>query len=279
MAEKTETLILGAKGMLGSELCNVFPDSVKWDMQELDITDEKAVNEKIAALKPKLIINAAAYTDVEGAEKNEELALKINAHAVRYIAKACKEVKAELVHFSTDYVFDGTEKSYDEDAVRHPINAYGRSKGSGEFSLEQRSGIYYNYYILRTSWLFGKNGKNFVDKILKLAKEKKEISVVSDQIGSPTYAKDLAFKVKDVITKPCGIYHTTNNGTCSWFEFAKEIIKIKGIDVKINPITSQEWQAAHPESANRPHCSVLLNTKLLKMRHWKDALEEYLKEK
>lgn len=276
MVEKTETLILGARGMLGSELCNVFPSSVKWDMQELDITDEKAVKEKITALKPKLIINAAAYTDVDGAEKDEEIAFKVNAHAVGYIAKACKKIKAELVHFSTDYVFDGTEKGYDEKTVKNPINVYGKSKSFGEEFLFQ---ILNKYYLIRTSWLFGKNGKNFVDTILKLAKEKKEISIVNDQIGSPTYAKDLAFKVKEVITKPRGIYHVTNNGTCSWFEFAQEIVKIKGIDVKVNPITSEQWEKSHQETVKRPRCSILLNTKLLKMRHWKNALEEYLKEK
>jgi dTDP-4-dehydrorhamnose reductase len=270
MVEKAKTLILGAKGMLGHDLCSVFPYAVQWGHEELDITDKDCVFKKIINLKPSLVINAAAYTRVDDAESNKELAFKVNADAVGYIAKACNTINADLIHFSTDYVFDGKKRGYAEDDMKNPLNTYGASKSKGEDLLMAGTK---RYYLIRTSWLFGRHGNNFVETVLRLAKEREKITIVDDQIGSPTYTKDLAEKIKELLGKPYGIYHITNDGICSWFEFAKEIIKLKNLNVEVVPIKSSQLKRA----ALRPRCSILLNNKLSKMRYWKDALNEYFR--
>ena len=288
-------IILGAMGMLGRELVEVFKDyhPIAWDIVNLDITNQQQVLEKITAEKPDIVINAAAYTDVNCCEKQEALAQKINGEAVGYIAEACEQVGAVMVHYSTDYVFDGAKKTgYMESDIPNPINAYGRTKLLGEKLLQQNCS---KFYLVRTAWIFGRFGpKNFVQKMIKLAKlklsysplkkffyllaGKMKIKVVNDSFGKPTYALDLAAATREIIDGhlPYGIYHLTNetpDGGISWYEFAAKAIALSGIDIKIVPCRSEDF----PQPARRPQYSALLNTKLPKMRDWKSALEEYLK--
>lgn len=269
-------LIIGSKGMLGHELVEVFKTSHEltlWDRNEIDIADKDDVNEKITELNPDIVINAAAYTAVDDAETNNEIAYKVNGYAVGYLSGVCKEINALLVHFSTDYVFDGQNKDgYAEDHhAAGALNEYGKSKLLGEKMI---SDVSPRYYLIRTAWLFGKSGKNFIETMLRLAAEGKDLKVVNDQIGSPTYAKDLAKKVRELIEskRPYGIYHITNSGVCSWYDFAKEIFDIAGLKPVINPVKSEEFRTP----AKRPNFSVLLNTKLPKMRPWQEALRDYL---
>ncbi|HHV23063.1 MAG: dTDP-4-dehydrorhamnose reductase [Methanosarcina sp.] len=259
-----KTLIIGASGMLGSDLCKVFPDAVKLAHQDLDITDRKQVIESILKIKPDVVINAAAYTNVDGCEDNRELTFQVNGYGPGHIAEACSKVGAVLVHFSTDYVFDGSKKEYVESDIPNPINVYGHSKLLGEKKIIENMD---DYRIVRISWLFGIHGKNFVETMLKLSREKDTVRVVNDQFGKPTYTMDLATKIKEVIELEPGIYHITNDGVCSCYEFASSII-----DNAI-PCTSEEF----PRKAKRPKYSVLVNTKTELMRHWKEALEAYLR--
>jgi len=267
-------LVLGAKGMLGHDLAEVFKEEelTAWDIGELNITDEKQVMEKITALKPDVVINAAAYTAVDDAESNKELCFKVNAYAVGFIAKACKDIDASLVHISTDYVFDGEKKGYNEDDKPSPSGVYGSSKALSEKLLAENTE---KYWLVRSSWLFGKHGKNFVDTIARLAKEKDSLDVVDDQLGSPTYTKDLALKIKEVIKKPFGVYHITNDGECTWFRFAKKIIELLGLKTKVNPITTEQLGRKAP----RPRFSILISNKISKPRNWEGALKEYLEVK
>lgn len=262
--------------MLGHELVEAFKNGhelVLWDREKVDISDEEDVEAKIEELKPDVAINAAAYTAVDDAESNEELAYKVNGSAAGFIANACKNINALFVHFSTDYVFDGKNKlGYKEDyPAGKSLNVYGESKALGEKMILD---IAPRYYLVRTSWLFGKNGKNFIETMLRLASEKKDLRVVNDQFGSPTYVKDLAVKVRELIEsqKPYGIYHITNSGACSWHEFALKIFKLAGLDPKIMPVKSAEF----PAPAKRPTYSMLINTKISPMRSWEEALKDYL---
>ncbi len=198
----------------------------------------------------------------------------MNADAVLYIAMAAKKASATLVHYSTDYVFDGRNiNGYKEDALKNPVNIYGASKSKGEDSITSN---YSKFYLIRTAWLYGKSGKNFVYKIIELASSKPMLKVVNDQFGSPTYAKDLALATKEIISSkmPFGIYHVTNSGSCSWHEFASEILKQKSLSTPIEPCSSSEF----PRPAKRPSCSVMLNTKLKPLRHWKSALKAFMEE-
>ena len=271
-----KTIIIGAKGMLGQELKKTFQDwnPICWDQAEIDIADEKNVDEKISEIKPDLVINAAAYTNVDGAETNRDLAMKVNGYGVGNLAKACKKCKAILIHYSTDYVFDGKKQEgyKEDDQTKNPINAYGESKLLGEKLLQKNTD---KYYLIRTSWLFGKYGKNFVETMLTLAQKNETIRVVSDQCGKPTFAFDLAKKTRSLVEEkfPFGIYHITNEGACSWYKFAKEIFKIANVNVKVIPVYSEEF----PTAAKRPTWSILVNTKLPQSRPWQKALEEYLK--
>lgn len=259
-------MILGAGGMLGSDLCRVFPDALKFTHQELDITDRELVIRTIIENKPDVVINAAAYTKVDQAEDEEELAFAINGYAPGYIAEGCALAGAKLIHYSTDYVFDGSKPEYVESDKTNPINTYGRSKLLGEQEIVQYTD---NYMIIRTSWLFGKHGKNFVDTMLRLSPQMENVKVVNDQFGRPTYTADLALKTAEIIDSEPGIYHITNDDTCSWYEFASAIIP------NVVPCTSAEY----PVKAKRPRYSVLENTKTTPMRHWKDALNAYFKER
>lgn len=253
--------------MLGHDLQSVFVGA-KCFGSELDITDENSVVRCIREFRPDVVINAAAYTDVDGCEEsgNLERALSVNGEALVHISRVCREVGAVLVHFSTDYVFDGSKEEYCESDVPDPINAYGRSKLLGERNIMKNMD---NYRIIRTSWLFGRHGNNFVDTMLRLSGEMDNVMVVDDQLGKPTYTADLAEMTAVVINMDPGIYHITNEGVCSWFEFAGAVIS------NVVACTSDEFVRL----AKRPMYSVLVNTKTAPMRHWRDALVDYLSSK
>jgi len=253
--------------------------------EDFDICDHVEMARVFENVKPDFVVNCAAYTNVDKAEEDEDTAMKVNGDCIGRLANLCKEFDATLIHFSTDYVFDGnSQKSWNEDDVCKPINVYGKSKLAGEIAIEKSNA---NHYIIRTAWLFDKVGNNFVNTMLRLADEKDELNIVSDQFGSPTYAKDLADKVIDeFISFSCedmdclaektvleyGIYHITNGKSCSWFEFANEIFKLKEKDVKVTPVSSYEFKRA----AKRPMYSVLKNNKTQPLRTWKVALRECL---
>lgn len=275
----TKLLVLGAKGMLGQDLVKVFSadrhyEVIAWDIKELDITNRKEVFEKISKLKPEIIINAAAYTDVDGCESAKDVCMRINGEAVGYLAKAAKKIDAVLVYYSTDYIFDGKKKEgYVEDEKNiSPINVYGQSKALGERELQKNTN---KYYLIRTSWLYGKAGKNFVDTMLKLAQTQKKLRVVCDQHGKPTYTVDLAKRTKELLEsgRDFGIYHITNEGETTWYEFAKKIFELAKVDIKVLPCTTEDF----PRPAKRPEYSILINTKLPPLRSWKIALFEYLR--
>lgn len=272
-------IITGSSGMLGSALVNEFKNSgmhqtFSFDKNQLDITNKKEIEKCFKKIKPNVLINAAAYTDVDDCEINRKQALNVNAKAVKNLAVLCNKINAVLVHFSTDYVFDGKNKNgYKESDKKNPINYYGWSKSLGEDYI---TSAMENYFIVRTSWLFGNNGKNFVDAILKKSNER-EIKVVDEQRGCPTYTNDLAIAVRILLQNHqnygFGIYHITNEGDCTWFDFAKEIIKINKSKSKVVPIKSSELD----RKAKRPKCSVLINTKFKnKLPIWQDALRRYL---
>lgn len=259
-----KTLILGADGMLGSDLCRVFSDAIHFTHGDLDITNKEDVIRIIKEIAPDVVINAAAYTNVDECEDERELAFEVNGKAPGYIAEACSCIGAKLVHFSTDYVFDGSKKEYAESDATNPINAYGESKLLGEQEIARHMD---DYRIMRISWLFGHHGKNFIDTMLKLSGEMDAVKVVNDQFGKPTYTADLARKVRKIIDLEPGIYHVTNEGVCSWYEFASAVID------NVVPCSSDEF----PTRAKRPNYSILTNTKTAPMRHWKEAVLEYLR--
>ncbi len=265
IAQVKKTLILGAYGMLGSDLQKVFPHS-ELRGHDLDITKGEELSALIHELKPELVINAAAYTDVDGCEDNSDLAFAVNGESLVRLAQECHDTGSCLIQFSTDYVFDGTKVMYDEYERPHPINVYGESKLLGETNIQKNMK---DYRIIRTSWLFGKHGKNFVDTIIRLSAEMPRVRVVNDQFGKPTYTVDLAKKTKEIFGLDPGIYHVTNEGLCSWFEFAEEIIP------NATPCSTSEF----PRKAKRPAYSGLTNTKIKPMRHWREALYDYLEER
>lgn len=267
-------LIIGAKGMLGTELVDEFAEynPVLWTRDDLDITNFEDINKKISSSDFDVIINATGYTNVDKAEEETDLATLINGESVLHIASACQKIHAIFVHYSTDYVFDGEKKEgYKEDDIPNPQNAYGRSKLAGERAILSIPSL--KYYIIRTSWLYGKNGTNFVDTMLQLAQEGKKIKVVDDQFGSPTYAKDLARATREILMshQEYGIYHRTNSGQTSWYEFAKEIFSVFGVRADLSACSSMEY----PTKAIRPKYSTLINTKLPNMRSWQEGLREY----
>lgn len=274
-------LITGANGLLGHELSSILKDHtlILLSHSQLDISDPESVNKQIDSSSPDIIINSAAYTQVDACETNYDLAFKSNAIGPKNLAIKCKQLGIPLIHISTDYVFEGNEKKNSplvEDDKLGPKTVYGKTKLEGEKMVQKNC---QKYFILRTAWLYGE-GKNFVKTMLSLSKKNKELKVVNDQIGSPTYAKDLAKAIKEIIEKKSdkyGIYHVTNKGEVSWYEFAKKIFEIKNIEIKVNPCTSEEF----PRPAPRPHYSVLSNQKWIDagftpMRDYEEALNEYL---
>lgn len=279
MEMKNNILIVGAKGMLGQTLAEALQEHslTLWDKEEIDITDSAQVSEKISRLRPDVIINTAAYTAVDACEENDELAMQVNGVGPGNLAQAAKTINATLVHYSTDYIFNGEKQNgYSEDfAEVEPVNAYGKSKAAGEAAIKKTADTTWNkYYIIRTAWLYGAGGPNFVDTMLKLAQDKDSLSVVNDQHGSPTYTKDLAERTNWILneTPDFGVYHVTNSGTCTWYEFAKEIFSQANVSIILQPCTSKEF----PRPAKRPAYSILLNTKLPAMRTWQAGLADYL---
>lgn len=246
--------------------------------EDLDITDGDDVDKYISKLKPKCVVHCAAYTAVDKAEDEEEICRKVNVDGTENIAKACKKIDAKMIYISTDYVFDGRgDEPFEVDGHIEPYSVYGKTKYEGELKVQE---ILDKYFIVRVSWVFGVNGNNFIKTMLRLGKEKESINVVCDQIGSPTYTADLAPLLCDMaISEKYGIYHATNEGFCSWAEFAEEIMKKSGLDCKINYIPTSEYKA----TAIRPLNSRLSKRSLIEnefrlLPFWKNALEVYLKE-
>lgn len=272
-------LITGSNGMLGHDLIEVLKDShelVLTTSKTLDITDRDRTIEFIRQTEPDVVINSAAYTDVDGCEENQDLAYAVNGEGVRNLALGCKEVGCPLVHVSTDYVFDGTARSpIAEDGEIGPISVYGKSKLKGEEAIQE---ILDEYFIVRTAWLYGINGKNFPKTMLELSESHSEITVVYDEVGTPTYTPDLAYGISQLIeTDLYGIYHLTNSGSCSWCEFARYIFEVAGRDVNVIPVTASEFSRPAP----RPSYSVLKNEKWVEngfepLRDYKDAIKEYI---
>lgn len=274
-------LIIGATGMLGQELGSVFADQdpILWSRKEIDISDGEEVENRIGTIQPDIVINAAAYNDVDGAEQNKELAKQINGLAVGNIARAVNAYGGILVHYSTDYVFKGDKKEgYDELAHPDPLSVYAQSKFFGELELVKHVD---RYYLIRLSRLFGKKGtgksvkESFVDKMIRLSETHNSVQVINEEVSNPTYATDLAKKTKEILDakKDFGIYHVTNDGNCTWYEFAKEIFAQIGWNGTIEPVPASTFT----RPAERPKFSVLVNTKLPKMRTWQEALNDYLR--
>lgn len=271
-------LITGANGMLGSDLKEVLKshELILTGSKDLDITDQNKVFQFISENSPDIVINAAAYTAVDNCETHYNDAYAVNALGPKYLAISCKNMNIPLIHISTDYVFEGSKKSplVEEDKIG-PKTVYGKTKLEGEKFIQENCK---KYFIIRTAWLFGINGKNFVQTMLNLSKNQKEIRVVNDQVGSPTFSYDLAISIKELLNSDkYGIYHLTNKGECSWYEFAKKIFELSKIDIKVIPVSSEEY----PRPAPRPHYSVLSNQKWINsgftpMRNYEDALNEYL---
>jgi dTDP-4-dehydrorhamnose reductase len=271
-------LVTGSEGQLGSDLLKILPERhevLGCDIQDWDITDLRIALENVERIRPDVIVNAAAYTDVDGCELNPDLAYRVNTLGAHNLAIAGRKVGAVMVHVSTDFVFDGKKGSpYLEFDPPHPLSVYGKSKLASE---QWVAAVLSTYFIVRTAWLYGRRGKNFVKTILRLAEEKEVLRVVDDQIGSPTYSWDLAQKIAELIeTEAYGIYHATNGGQSSWYEFASDILRLAGKKVKLEPISSEEL--ARP--AARPAFSVLRNYCLEQrgfsaLRDYHEALEEF----
>lgn len=290
-------LITGSRGQLGNELqkiiktgegeigkvsenisnSEVFP----LDIEELNITKLEDVRRVLSEIKPDVVINCAAATNVDGCESNKDLAFKINAIGARNLAIVSEKIGAKLVQVSTDYVFSGVgEAPLTEFDLTAPYSVYGKTKLKGEEYVREFSS---KYYIVRTSWLYGYVGKNFVYTMMNLGEQKDSISVVNDQLGNPTNANDLAYHILKLIeTEEYGVYHCTGKGECSWFDFATAIMKHSGRDCKVKPCTSEEYKIMYPNSAKRPEYSSLDNMMLRctvgnEMRDWKEALESFIK--
>ena len=275
-------LVTGSKGQLGYDVIRLLRldniESLGIDRNEVDITNQEMIEEFILSYKPSVVIHCAAYTAVDKAEDEKEVCHTINVLGTRYIAEACKKVNAKMVYISTDYVFDGDgEIPFEVTDKPNPINYYGKSKFEGELEVQR---ILNSHFIVRVSWVFGINGNNFVKTMLKLAKERDEISVVADQIGSPTYTYDLAgFLIQMIKTEKYGIYHATNDGYCSWYDFACEIFIQAGINIKVNPINT----AAYPTKAKRPGNSKMSKARMhenfsFRFPTWQRALEVFINE-
>ena len=277
-------LLTGANGMLAKAVRSrlLGNEVILTDVEELDITDEQAVLNFVRETKPEYIINCAAYTAVDKAEEAGEIVEKINADGPANLAKAAKENDAVLIHISTDYVFGGeldVDKDYKEDDSKAPVTAYGITKLHGEEKIQENTD---KYYIFRTAWLYG-DGNNFVRTMLKLGTDRDELNVVADQHGSPTYAVDLANAIAEAIEKkiPYGIYHATNEGYTTWYDFTKAIFEYAGIICEVNPVTTEKYiEMMKITQAKRPKNSQLSKEKLyaqgINMPAWEDALKRYL---
>ena len=273
--------VTGVKGQLGHDVVNELEKrghtAIGVDIEEMDITDKDAVKRVITQVSPEAVIHCAAYTAVDAAEEQVELCRRVNGLGTENIAEVCKELNCKLMYISTDYVFNGQgTRPWEPDDEREPLNVYGQTKYEGELAVEALE----KYFIVRIAWVFGVNGKNFIKTMLNLGKTRDHLTVVDDQIGSPTYTYDLARLLVDMIeTEKYGRYHATNEGVCSWYEFACEIFKKAGIEVAVSPVSSNEY----PAKAKRPQNSRMDKSKLKEMGFeplptWQDALERYLKQ-
>jgi dTDP-4-dehydrorhamnose reductase len=270
---KMKVLVTGAHGMLGADVVKVFSgvsiDVVGYSKSELDITDITTVRSVITKELPTHIVNCAAYTAVDAAEDDRDKCSFINVSGVANLIAVCLEQNIKLIQISTDYVFDGSSESYDEYQPTMPLNYYGLTKAQAESSIKTNL---VKYAIVRTSWLYGKSGKNFVETIRGLAKSKSELKIVNDQIGCPTYTVDFARALIEVLNRESGVYHISNTGECSWYEFALAIKALCRFECSIISCSS----LAYAQKAKRPTHSVLHNTKLPENRNWQEALEEYI---
>lgn len=285
-------LITGCNGQLGNELQNILTDKkaeistisddyndvtvISMDIDELDVTNETMVNEVIVTNRPNIVINCAAYTNVDKCEDEQELAYKLNALAPKYLALACEKIGAKLCHISTDYVFSGEGSTpFLEIDSCNPQSVYGETKLDGERFVEKNCS---KYFIIRTAWLYGYVGQNFVKTILRIARTNNSIKVVDDQFGNPTNANDLAYHILKLInTSEFGVYHCTGTGICSWYDFAEKIVEYADIDCHVVPCTTLEF----PRPAKRPSYSALDKSNLDRavgneMRDWKKALKQYI---
>lgn len=273
-------LVTGANGQLGHDvLMNLAArgiDGIPADIAEFDITQAAASEQFITAHRPDAVIHCAAYTAVDKAEDDADLCRLINVTGTENIARACQKINAKMIYISTDYVFPGTgDTPYETSEQTAPLSTYGKTKLDGEQAVEQ---LLTRYFIVRTSWVFGKNGNNFVKTMLRLGKEREEVNVVCDQIGSPTYTVDLARLLVDMaLSEQYGVYHATNEGFCSWAEFATKIFQQAGMSTRVNYITSEQY----PSRAYRPANSRLSKASLdqagfLRLPSWEDALARYL---
>lgn len=285
--QKSKILVTGARGQLGFDCVKElkrrgYQNVLGIGIEELDITDEKAVHDFIREYNPEVVMHNAAWTAVDLAETHQEEVYKTNALAPKYIAESCKEVGAKMIFISTDYVFDGLGNTpFEVDSPKRGLSVYGRTKSEGEdFVISTLK----EHYIIRISWVFGINGHNFVKTMLKLGETHKEINVVDDQIGSPTYTHDLAKFMCDLIeTDKYGIYHATNEGYCSWAEFAAYIFKVAGLNTIVHPVSTEEYKRLVPNQADRPLNSRLSKKSLdqaglKRLPSWQDATIRYLKE-
>lgn len=275
-------LVTGVKGQLGHDVMNELAkrgyEGVGVDVEEMDITDRDAVERVMREAHVDKVMHCAAWTAVDAAEDQVEFCRKVNAVGTENIARMCRELDLPMVYLSTDYVFDGEgERPWEPDDERHPLNVYGQTKYEGELAVEK---YLEKYFIVRIAWVFGVNGNNFIKTMLRLSETHDTLTVVDDQIGSPTYTYDLARLLVDMLeTEKYGRYHATNEGLCSWCDFAKEIFRQAGKKVTVLPVTSDEY----PAKAKRPHNSRMNKDKLEEMGFtrlpsWQDALGRYLKE-
>lgn len=275
-------LVTGVKGQLGFDVVNELEkrgyEAVGVDIEEMDITDADSVNKVITESDVDAVIHCAAYTAVDAAEENQEICRKVNVDGTQNIATVCKNLGIKMMYISTDYVFNGEgTRAWEPDDEREPLNVYGQTKYEGELAVQNTLD---EYFIVRIAWVFGINGKNFIKTMLNLAKTHDHLTVVNDQYGSPTFTYDLARLLVDmIITDKYGIYHATNEGICTWYEFACEIFKQAGVDVDVQPVTSD----AFPVKAKRPSNSRMSKDKLEqngfhRLPAWQDAVERYVKE-
>ncbi len=282
MERNMTVLVTGVRGQLGYDVVRELEKrgikAVGVDVQEMDITDAASVDRVIREVSPDAVIHCAAYTAVDAAEENQELCRKVNVDGPRNIARVCRDLGIKMIQISTDYVFDGSgSRPWEPGDACGPKSVYGQTKYEGELAVQE---LLEQYFIVRIAWAFGINGKNFVKTMLNLAKTHDTIRVVNDQFGSPTYTYDLARLLADmVVTDKYGVYHATNEGDCSWYEFACAIFEEAGVKVNVIPVTSEEYGAP----ANRPANSRMSKEKLTengfeRLPHWRDALHRYVAE-
>ena len=275
-----KVLVTGAKGQLGRDLMNELErqglEGIGVDVEEMDITDPEKCRSVIGRAGADAVIHCAAYTAVDAAEDQAELCRRINGEGTRNVAEACRDAGVKLMYISTDYVFDGEgTRPWEPDDERAPLNVYGQTKYEGELAIEE---LLDRYYIIRIAWVFGAAGKNFIKTMLRLGKEKGAVSVVDDQVGSPTYTYDLARLLVDMVqTEHYGRYHATNEGECSWYEFACEIFRQAGLKVQVTPVSSEAFAARAKRPANSRMSKEKLTEKgFVRLPDWQDALRRFL---